>query len=176
MDPGLERLLESLANVYHGKYRGIVVDDSDPERLGRLQVQVPTVLGDKAVWALPCVPFAGPDVGFFALPPVGAHCWVEFEAGDVSYPVWTGCYWLSGEIAEADAVPTVSFLKTESVTIRVDDTAGTIEIETAGGARLELTASEISMEASRITQTANGGTTELTAAGFDAMSGALKVI
>lgn len=176
MDPGVERLLESMASTYYGKYRGVVVDDADPEGLGRLQVQVPTLLGEQAVWALPCVPFAGPDVGFFALPPIGAHCWVEFETGDLSFPVWTGCFWLRGQIPNEDAGPSITFLRTESVSIRIDDDAGTIEIETSGGARLELTASEITSEAPKISHDANGGVTELTAGGFDAMNGALKVV
>lgn len=176
MEPALDRLLESMATTFFGKYRGVVVDDNDSEGLGRLLVQIPAVLGDQAVWALPCVPFAGPDVGFFALPPIGAHCWVEFETGDISYPIWTGCYWSSGQIPAEDASPSITFIRTESVSIRIDDDAGTIEIETAGGARLEITGTEITAEATKIAHTANGGTTELTASGFDAMSGALKVV
>ena len=27
----------------------------------------------------------------------GAGVWIEFEGGDVSYPIWTGCFWRDGE-------------------------------------------------------------------------------
>ena len=49
-------------------------------------------------WALPCVPYAGTTSGFFAIPPVGAGIWIEFEAGDVSRPIWSGAWWGSGEL------------------------------------------------------------------------------
>ena len=47
---------------------------------------------------MPCAPFAGSGVGFFALPPVGANVWVEFEGGDPDYPIWSGCFWGAGEV------------------------------------------------------------------------------
>ena len=40
-------------------------------------------------WAMPCAPYAGQQVGFFAVPPIGANVWVEFEGGDPDYPIWT---------------------------------------------------------------------------------------
>ncbi len=78
----------------YGKYRGIVLANVDPLGLGRLQASVAEVLGEVPTgWATPCVPYAGPGSGFFSIPPIGAGVWIEFEAGDVSRPVWTGCYW-----------------------------------------------------------------------------------
>lgn len=47
---------------------------------------------------MPCSPYAGNDVGFFALPPVGANVWVEFEGGDSNNPIWGGCFWGENEI------------------------------------------------------------------------------
>jgi len=88
--------------AFFGKYRGRVLDNRDPLHLGRLSVSVPDVLGDAMGWALPCVPFAGPGIGFLALPPVGANVWVEFEAGDPDHPIWSGCFWSPGQLpAEA---------------------------------------------------------------------------
>ncbi len=55
---------------------------------------MPAILGEVPTgWAKPCVPYAGPTSGFFSVPPIGAGVWIEFEAGDVSQPIWTGCYW-----------------------------------------------------------------------------------
>lgn len=65
-----------------GKHRGKVENNVDPLQLGRVQVSVPAVLGDgRLSWAMPCVPYAGSGVGLFAVAPVGANVWVEFEQG-----------------------------------------------------------------------------------------------
>ena len=72
---------------FFGKYRGQVIDNLDPEQIGRLLVSVPVAFSDETRWAMPCVPFAGNQSGFFALPPRGANVWVEFERGEVDYPV-----------------------------------------------------------------------------------------
>lgn len=83
---------------FFGKYRGAVENPLDPQGLGRVQVSVPDVLGTGTLaWAMPCFPGAGPGVGFFAIPPRGAKCWVEFERGDPDYPIWSGGYWVMGD-------------------------------------------------------------------------------
>jgi uncharacterized protein involved in type VI secretion and phage assembly len=99
MDGGtMERVVVELASEarerFYGKYRGTVEEVDDPDGLGRIKVRVPEVYG-KVVspWALPCAPYAGPGVGFFAIPPAKAGVWVEFEAGDPSRPIWTGGWW-----------------------------------------------------------------------------------
>ncbi|MCC5480612.1 phage baseplate assembly protein V [Streptomyces sp. NPDC059680] len=90
---------------YLGKYRGTVVSNADPMGVGRLQVQVPDVLGDvPSTWAMPCFPLAGPGMGQFHLPPVGSGVWVEFEQGDPSYPIWTGCWYGAAHEVPEDAV------------------------------------------------------------------------
>lgn len=161
---------------FYGKYRGVVTGNSDPEGRARLQVRVPEVRGDSVTdWALPAMPYAGDKVGFFALPPVGASIWVEYEGGNLQFPIWSGCFWERDQIETADAVPEVVFLRTSQATIRIDDAAGEVKIE-IGGAKITLTASEIKLEASQITNTASGASTQLTAGGFDALQGALKVV
>src|SRR5688572_22057881 len=102
-----ERAAMQQAPRYFGKYRGRVEDNDDKERLGRLQIIVPQVLGEAKVWAFPCVAYAGKDVGFYAMPKIGTGVWVEFEAGDSRYPIWTGCVWAKGDISAADAKPDV---------------------------------------------------------------------
>jgi hypothetical protein len=80
---------------YYGKYRGAVVNNVDPLGQGRLLVTVPDVKGFLiSSWAMPCVPFAGPAMGMYVVPPpIGAGVWVEFEQGDPDYPIWVGCFW-----------------------------------------------------------------------------------
>src|SRR5580700_7410542 len=79
---------------YYGKYRGLVIENIDPEQLGRVLLQVPDVLGEiPSSWAMPCVPTAGIQAGCFMVPPIGSQVWVEFEQGDPDYPIWTGGFW-----------------------------------------------------------------------------------
>jgi hypothetical protein len=88
---------------FYGKYRGTVLSNVDPERRGRLLVQVPDVYGlFPSTWALPCVPLSGLQTGVYAVPPPGAKVWVEFEHGDPDYPVVAGGFW--GLIAEVPAL------------------------------------------------------------------------
>jgi hypothetical protein len=87
---------------YWGKYRGTVVNNIDPEQRGRIQAIVPAVTGEiPSSWALPCVPVAGISEGFFAVPPLTASVWVEYEDGDPDKPIWVGGFW-----SQAAEVPT----------------------------------------------------------------------
>jgi Type VI secretion system/phage-baseplate injector OB domain len=85
---------------FYGKYRGLVVENIDPEQIGRVLVQVPDVLGEiPSSWAMPCVPAAGIQAGCFVVPPIGSQVWVEFEQGDPDYPIWSGGFWgLAAEV------------------------------------------------------------------------------
>jgi len=94
----MESMLVELAGdkkeLCYGKYRGVVVDNDDPKKIGRIRVSVYAVYGGAlSPWATPCLPYAGPGVGFYAIPPRDAGVWVEFEQGDTSRPVWTGGWW-----------------------------------------------------------------------------------
>jgi uncharacterized protein involved in type VI secretion and phage assembly len=89
-------LVQRVERRFYGKYRGFVVDNADPEQLGRLKLQIPSVLGEDVLtgWALPCVPYGGDaNQGFLFIPEKGAGIWVEFEEGDLEFPIWVGTYW-----------------------------------------------------------------------------------
>jgi Type VI secretion system/phage-baseplate injector OB domain len=82
------------AKRFYGKYRGLVIENIDPEQMGRVMLQVPDVLGEiPSSWAMPCVPAAGIQAGCFIVPPIASQVWVEFEQGDPDYPIWTGGFW-----------------------------------------------------------------------------------
>jgi hypothetical protein len=98
-DRTVDELLSRLRNRFYGKYRGTVTD-VDPQTC-RIKATVPAVLGDTPTgWCMPCVPYAGPKVGIAFLPETGSGVWIEFEGGDVSYPIWVGCYWRLGEVPD----------------------------------------------------------------------------
>jgi uncharacterized protein involved in type VI secretion and phage assembly len=88
---------------FFGKYRGTVVNNVDPEQRGRIQVMVPDVSGFALTsWALPALPIGGLQMGLFSVPMIGSGEWVEFEQGDIDYPIWVGVYW--GSAAEVPAL------------------------------------------------------------------------
>lgn len=133
---------------YYGKYRGRVTDNNDPTNKARVQVTAPSVLGeDNLVWAMPCSPFAGPGVGFVTIPPVGASVWIEFEAGDPRLPIWAGCFWQEGELTSAQFQPGAFTIKTEYMTLTIDDNSGGVMImEHNSGTRLELTSTDVKID------------------------------
>ena len=92
-------LIQKVERRFYGKYRGFVKNNQDPKHLGRLTLQVPSVLGDEVTgWAMPCVPYGGQDnQGFLCIPDVGAGVWVEFEEGDLEFPIWVGTFWSAPE-------------------------------------------------------------------------------
>ncbi len=109
------------ARRFYGKYRGKVSDNIDPLFLGRVLPIVPAISPEPLTWAMPCVPYAGPGVGFYALPPLDANIWVEFEGGDPNYPIWTGCFWEEGQVPLETPPPGTVVFKTESITLVISD-------------------------------------------------------
>lgn len=122
---------------FFGKYRGKVTANKDPLHLGRVQVAVPAVFGEgKSSWAMPCTPYAGKDIGLFMVPPKDTNIWVEFEAGDPDYPIWSGCFWNDNELpkqAQVDEPEQVQVFRTNGATLTIsqaDKTKGiTLEVE-----------------------------------------------
>ena len=142
-----------MSTPYFGKFRGVVTDNQDPLQIGRVRARVPDVTGVlDSGWAMPCFPFGGNRMGFFALPSVGAGVWIEFEHGDPDYPIWTGCWY--GTLAEVPpellAPPYKKvLLKTEGGTsITLDDTPGLggITLETASGQKITMSATGIEID------------------------------
>ena len=138
-------VLDRLRNRFFGKYRGSVTA-VDATTL-RIKAKVPSVLGSQPTgWCEPCVPYAGPSVGMAFLPEVGAGVWIEFEGGDVSYPIWVGCYWRDGE-PPSSAAPAVKTIVTKSGhTILLDDDAETITISDPNNNTITLDSSGITLE------------------------------
>lgn len=133
---------------YYGKYRGTVVDVEDPMQLGRITAMVPDAMGaTPSTWAMPCLPFAGVQSGAWTVPPVGSGVWVEFEQGDVNYPIWTGGWWGSAAeppalaLATPASVPHVVVQTTGQNTLVVSDAPGPtggILLKTAAGAMIAI--------------------------------------
>jgi uncharacterized protein involved in type VI secretion and phage assembly len=142
-----------MSQQFFGKYRGTVTDIQDPLMTGRIKANVPDVMGDQeSGWAMPCAPFGGSGMGFFALPQVGAGVWIEFEHGDPDYPIWTGSWFGSAADMPTDllAPPYKKvMIKTEGGhSITLDDTPGIggITLQTSGGQKIVMNATGIEID------------------------------
>ncbi len=117
------------AAPFFGKYRGSTTD-VDAKTM-RIKAAVPSVLGDTPTgWCEACVPYAGPSVGMVMLPEIGSGVWIEFEGGDVSYPIWSGCYWRDGEVP-ADADADVKSIVTVAGSLLFDNNGSSVTLQDA---------------------------------------------
>jgi len=91
---------KSAPQRFYGKYRGTVENNIDPMHIGRIIAIVPAVTGTlPSTWALPCAPFPAAGALPLTVPPIGSAVWIEFEAGDPDYPIWSGGFWSFGHPA-----------------------------------------------------------------------------
>jgi hypothetical protein len=151
----IQQLLEFTRSRFFGKYRGLVTDNSDPTNRGRVKVQVPSVLSELEIWAMPCLPFAGDNVGLYTMPLLGAGVWVEFEGGDPSYPIWTGGFWADGQLPknekDTEATPPLRMIRSEKgLMITFDDDTEVLTLSDSSGSNIitiDVQASEIKVKA-----------------------------
>lgn len=128
---------------YFGKYRAIVVDVNDPEKRGRIRVTCPKVYGtDKSPWCQPCVPYAYDNGGDFVLPMKNDFVWVEFEEGDVRYPIYTGGLWAKDKSPVSNYAQAPNIRQIEFAGCKITMQPGSIVI-TNGSAVLKLTGGRI---------------------------------
>lgn len=170
--PGLGQMADlgdGLTKRYFGKYRGTVFNNADPEFRGRLILRVPEVLGMfPSSWALPCLPVAGPQMGFYLVPPpVGTGVWVEFEHGNPQKPIWVGCFWSTAAEPPAKStklvapgLPAIVMSSVAQNAIVVADTPGIIITTGSGSSTILITEAGISITAPIIQF--NGGALTIT--------------
>jgi uncharacterized protein involved in type VI secretion and phage assembly len=154
-----------------GKYRGMVTNNRDPQSRGRVQVTVPSVIpAASPQWAEACVPYAGNLTGMLFLPMIGDNVWVEFEGGDISKPVWAGCFWNSGMAPGNDALKKT--LKTLTATLTLSESPGDPEvtIETVIGAKITIQGPKITIDSG------SGGSVVVEGPRVTVNNGALEVI
>lgn len=78
---------------WHGVMPARVVDNNDPENLGRIKVQFFWEEDNQTRWVRMMTPHAGGDRGFYALPEIGDEVWITCEDGDPKQEVALGCAW-----------------------------------------------------------------------------------
>lgn len=80
---------------YVGFYTGTVLDNEDPEQLGRVRIKIPGVIEPASAWAFPMGTLAGGTAGrgWFAVPEVNADVGVFFFQGDVDTLFYVPAHW-----------------------------------------------------------------------------------
>src|SRR5262249_55069754 len=75
----------------YGVVVGVVTNNQDPDKLGRVKVKFPWLSADhESGWARIACPMAGNGRGFFFLPEVDDEVLIAFEHGRVEFPYVVG--------------------------------------------------------------------------------------
>src|SRR5688572_18821933 len=73
---------------------GVVTDNKDPEKLGRVKVKMPVISGtDSSFWVPIVMLGAGKNRGWFFIPEVDDEVLVVFEHGNINKPLVVGAMW-----------------------------------------------------------------------------------
>jgi uncharacterized protein involved in type VI secretion and phage assembly len=120
-----------------GVYTASVLDNRDREGLARVLVRVSGV-SETGIWARLATMMAGRDRGTLFIPEVGDEVLVAFEQGDQRAPYVIGSLW-SGRAKPPVADASTKLIRSRGgVTLRIDDKASSLVIETAAGQRITL--------------------------------------
>ena len=112
---------------------GIVTNNQDPGKLGRVKVKFPWLSEeDESNWARVLTPMAGNNRGIYFLPEVDDEVLVAFGHGDMRFPYVLGALW-NGEDTPPEGVDednNIRVIKSRSGhVIRLDDKQGDEKIE-----------------------------------------------
>jgi uncharacterized protein involved in type VI secretion and phage assembly len=181
MEHTVERLVERAGTTFYGKYRGVVTDVDDPEDRCRIRATVPAILGEHPCgWAMPAAPFAGDGHGFVMLPKVGSGVWIEFEAGQLDNPIWSGGFWARGERPAPEGESLRVIVSEAGHKIVLDDDANELRIAHGAGPEIMMSANEIAItvgaceiKVSATKISFNNGMIEIGLAGVGLVNGAM---
>ncbi len=81
-----------------------VVDNNDPESLGRIKVKFPWLESEETIWVRFLTPHAGADRGWYALPEIDDEVLVGYEFGSPGYPIALGALYNKDAAPPAAAV------------------------------------------------------------------------
>jgi uncharacterized protein involved in type VI secretion and phage assembly len=117
-----------------GVVTGLVTNNQDPDRLGRVKIQFPWLSkDDESNWARIAAPMAGKNGAAFFLPEVDDEVLVAFEQGDIDHPYVLGALWNGRDRPPADNQDghnNVRLIQSRSGhLVRLDDTNGDEKIE-----------------------------------------------
>lgn len=131
---GLLEQNKRLESRIYGVVSGIVINNKDPEKMGRVKVKIPRISGDEeSNWARVAAFMAGKERGAFFLPEVDDEVLVAFEYGDINMPYIIGSLW-NGEDKppeqNTDGKNNIRIIRSRSGhVIKLDDTENNEKIE-----------------------------------------------
>ena len=114
---------------FYGVTIGVVTNNQDPEKLGRVKVKLPWLSDQvESPWARIVSLMAGKERGLYFLPEVDDEVVVAFEHGVVEFPYVLGALWNGKDkppTTNADGKNNLRILKSRSGhVITLDDTSG----------------------------------------------------
>jgi uncharacterized protein involved in type VI secretion and phage assembly len=118
----------------YGVVVGVVTNNKDPDKLGRIKVQFPWLSEEnESHWARLATLMAGANRGTVFFPEVGDEVLVAFEHGDIRFPYIIGALWNGVDTPphdNADGENNLRLIQSRSGhVIRLDDTSGSEKIE-----------------------------------------------
>ncbi len=135
---------DQLMGIVHGVYVGVVTDNRDPEKLGRVKVKIPVMDDTNALdWARVTTMMAGGKRGMFFVPEVNDEVLIAFQMGDISRPIVIGSLWNTKDKPPHDMDDKNNIRKMTSRAghqLEFDDTdqGGQVRIKTNKGSHLTL--------------------------------------
>jgi len=129
----LEQKKRSDSRIY-GVVVGIVTNNKDTEKLGRVKVKIPRLSGeDESNWARVTSFMAGKERGAFFLPEVDDEVLVAFEYGDINMPYVIGSLWNGKDVPpenNSDGKNNIRVIRSRSGhVITLDDSDGSEQIK-----------------------------------------------
>ncbi len=161
----------------YGVAGGVVTNNQDPDKLGRIKVRYPWLSDDNETdWVRIATLMAGGERGSFFLPEVGDEVLVAFEHGDINHPYVIGTLWNGVDVPpetnsdgqnnirkirsrsghevvldDTDGNEKIVIVdKTEKNKVTIDTAKNTIEITSNQDIKLSATNGKISLEAMEI--------------------------
>ena len=128
---------------FYGVSPALVIDNLDPNNLGRVKVRFRLMGVTSEPWARMATLMAGENRGTWFIPDVGDEVLVAFEAGDVRRPYIIGSMWNATNLPPEtmDSNNNKKLLRSRNgVRVILDDQSGqeTFIVETPGGQRITL--------------------------------------
>ncbi|MFP2900084.1 phage baseplate assembly protein V [Corallococcus sp. 4LFB] len=145
LEAGPPEVPEAWARRAYGITVGIVTNNKDPERRGRVRVRFPRFSDqDESAWAPVLSPMAGANRGLLLLPEKDDHVLVAFDNGDLHFPYVIGCLFAACPLPVSDTAcqppgpqgteQDVKVLRSRSGhTLTLDDTQGRERITLCDG-------------------------------------------
>lgn len=126
---------------HFGFETGLVVDNADPKKRGRVKIEVPGLCEPSTNWALPIggSHSSGQDSrGGFDPPAIGAAVVVGFLGGDIDHPVYLGGWRANGDKgsdapkviqdASASAATKIKAYESDAYALTIDESTGTSKL------------------------------------------------